>query len=172
MSICACCTAFRHGLYHPYELLEVKAHWSQIVFSLMSYILVLHGHIWCWWGSLVQWKCVLDGWRCPSQLAVSYVIIKSLLLFRLCWQKLISFLTNPTVCRDLSHAGLHCMYMQYDHMVLLLSPWICIAVSDTSLNKYYRQDKFPSAGENNFRTSSNFCTNYSSYSFSIPKCKR
>lgn len=133
MSICACCTAFRHGLYHPYELLEVKAHWSQVVFSLMSYILVLHGHIWHWWGSLVQWKCVLDGWRCPSRLAVSYVIIK---LFCLCWQKLISFLTNPTVCRDLSHAGLHCMYMQYDHMVLLLSPWICIAVSDTSLNKW------------------------------------
>lgn len=126
MSICACCTAFRHGLYHPYELLEVKAHWSEIVFSLMSYILVLHSHIWCWWGSLVQWKCVLDGWRCPSQLAVSYVIIKSLLLFCLCWQKLISFLTNPTVCRDLSHAGLHCMY---DHMVCMIT-WYCFCLPE------------------------------------------
>lgn len=107
-NICASCSAFRHGLYHPYELLEqVKAHWLQVVFSSMSYIFVLLCPIWSWWESLVQWKCVLAHWQCPSRLAVSHVIIKYLLLLHLCWQTITCLQPHPTVCREICHTEVY-----------------------------------------------------------------
>lgn len=106
LTICASCIAFRHGLYHPYELLEkVKAHWLQVVFPGCPTFLpcsVPSGSD----GSLVQWKCVLACWQCPRWLLVSHVLIKSLPLLSLCQQSITCLLTHPSVCREICRTAL------------------------------------------------------------------
>lgn len=127
VTICTTCSTFRHGLYHPSELLEVKAHW--VVFSWMSYILAPLSSIWSWWGSLVQWKYVLACRQCPSRLAVSQVIIKSPPVLCLCWQT--CFLPNSSPCarRDLAHKGLQCAYSSMAGCFLLLNMFWAFVMS-------------------------------------------